>query len=342
MKVLFVGSLWEGSTALHRLKAFKKIRDIMVVAMDAKTHLKRRPFIDRLRHRLRCPADRNRINEELLDIASRTQPDWIIVDNVKNLTQPTLFQIKCHTGSKLAYYSHEDLMAWQHRTRQLDACWAEWDVFFTTKRFNVAELTAIGMRSPILMGNSFNPEVHRPMSRKEVGKEYEAFDAVFIGTCETRRRHSINRLAESGLQIVIYGGGWHPRYIHPSITLRPPVYEKAYAQALHTGKIGLGFLRKASRDLITTRSFEIPATKRAMLAEKTAEHDSAFTDGKEYIGFSCDEELIKRAHWLLQNTKIRNSVAQSGWERCQVSRYDTNDRMGYIIQCLQRYSQGLM
>src|SRR5262249_19920871 len=156
-----------------------------------------------------------------------------------------------------------------------------WDVFFTTKTYNVPELLARGVKRPILVGKSYDPETHRPLSASEVGEEFERFDAVFVGSYERPRLQSLNMLAAAGVKLVVYGdfpGG----KLDPRITSRPPEYAVKYTMALHTGKVALCFLRKLNRDRVTQRSVEIPASERPMVGERTDEHDAMFLPGKEY------------------------------------------------------------
>ena len=181
-----------------------------------------------------------------------------------------------------------------------------WDVFFTTKTYNVGELRASGVRHPVLAGNAFDPAVHRPLSAAEAGAEFEAFDLVFIGALERERCLSLNRLAEAGMTVLVHGPRFRwPSEPHPNITVRGLAFAEDYSRAAHHGKIALGFLRKINRDRITTRSIELPAMARPMLAETTDEHDAHFVDGAEYIGFVSDDDLVQKAKDLLADPERR-------------------------------------
>ena len=234
------------------------------------------------------------------------------------------------------------MTAWHNLTWPVRLTFPEWDLFFTTKTFNVPELRAFGVRDPVLVGNAFDPELHRPMSREEVGEEYERFDFVFIGTFEEDRFRYIRMLAEAGHTVAVYGNparrfsrGWE-KMRHERITVGPPALGVSYSRVMHHGKIALCFLRKMNCDRITTRSIEIPAMGRAMVAEKTEEHDAHFVDGVEYVGFSTDDEIVAKAGLLLSDSALRSRIAAAGKSRCWASGYTTTDRATRMIAELTR------
>src|SRR5262249_28722981 len=143
-------------------------------------------------------------------------------------------------------------MSWQLRRSLRD-----WDLFFTTKTFNLPELRVLGVRAPVLIGKAFDPILHRPIGREEAGQDFERYDLVFAGAYEQARCASINALAEAGLRVIVYGshiGGWRRSHLADSVELRPAIFEVGYRRAMHHGKIALGFLRKLNRDRITQRS----------------------------------------------------------------------------------------
>jgi hypothetical protein len=335
MRLLFVGPLFDGSTALQRAEAFKAIEGIEVFTLDSMYNLGKGSLTDRVRHRLRWPADRHNINRNLVAAANELRPEVIFIDSVRVVTPVTLKALRQSCAASLVFYSCDDITARHNSSRQLEACDPEWDIFFTTKSFNVPELKARGVRRPVLVGNSFDPKVHRAWTPEEIGDEFERFDAVFVGICENARRQSLNRLAEAGTSVVVYGDGWIPAKLHPQVTLRPSVYGQGYSRALHTGKLALCFLRKLNRDLVTTRSIELPGAARPMIAEKTWEHDELFDDGVDYISFSNDTELTERVGALLADEDARKALAQAGRERCIRSGYSTIDRASEMIRVIQ-------
>lgn len=345
MKLLYHGSLWDGSTARQRFEAFQRHPGINAVAHNAGSDLEPvRNLIVRLRWKIRWPSDVHRENERLIAAVDAERPDVVFVDNSRVVNKATLLRIRSICDPALVYYSPDDIVAAHNLSWPVRLTFPEWDVFFTTKKFNVPELKARGVRNPVLAGNAFDPALHRPMSREEVGEDYERFDLVFVGTFEKERFQSLKRLAAEGFSIAIYGNpaSRHGRdwsaIGHNRIRVGQPGYALDYSRLMHHGKLALCFLRKINRDRITTRSIEIPAMRRPLLAEKTGEHDLHFLDGSEYLGFRDDGELIKHIRYLLINEEERRRIAARGYARCFSSRYATADRACFMADAIRKVS----
>ena len=59
-----------------------------------------------------------------------------------------------------------------------------------------------------------------------------------------------------------------------------PLWAEAYAKAICSFDICLGFLNKTNRDLQTRRTVEIPACQGFLLAERTSEQLGLFEEGQ--------------------------------------------------------------
>jgi hypothetical protein len=332
MKLLYHARMWEGSTAVQRFEAFRRQPGITAIAHDVGAAGAPFNLLASVRWKLRWPSDQDRENDRLIQAVETEKPDVVFVDNSSCIARATLRKLREICDPLLVYHSPDDITAWHNLTWPVRLTFPEWDLFFTTKTFNVPELRALGVRVPVLIGNAFDPEMHRPMSREEVGEDYERFDLVFAGVFERDRFRCIRILAEAGHTIAVYGcparrfsRGWEMTP-HERITVGPLALGANYSRVMHHGKIALCFLRKMNRDRITTRSIEIPGMGRAMVAEKTEEHDSHFADGAEYLGFRDETELVDKVRALLADDGLRLKIAESGRARCFASGYTTADR----------------
>lgn len=345
MRLLYLGAMWHGSTTLQRLQAFSNSTGVHVVPFDTGARLGQPTNLyKRIRWKLCWPVDEHDENKRLVSSVTTERPDAVFIDSSRVIRGSTLELLRKLGVKCLVYYTPDDIIGAHNLSWPLRLTFPFWDVFFTTKTFNIPELKARGVRRPILIGKAFDPNLHKPLSREEVGDEYERFDVVFMGACEHARASSINSMAEAGLSAVVYGGrlgGWLKGTLHKNVTLREARFGQDYTKAMHHGKIALCFLRKMNRDRITQRTMEIAAMGRPMLAEKTDEHDQHFADGAEYVGFRSDEELIEKAHSMLSNNDWRIQLSKNILKRCHVSGYSTNDRANEMLEVIrERISRG--
>jgi spore maturation protein CgeB len=190
------------------------------------------------------------------------------------------------------------------------------DLVVTTKSYNAVELEELGARHVMFVDNAFEPTVHRPL--RPIRSDARDLDVVFVGSWESERASSIQALAESGIDIHVFGsGGWAKTaassnriHLHEGLVL-----DDAYSQVLSRAKIALGFLRKANRDLQTTRSVEIPACGAVLAAERTGEHARLFREDKEAVFFSSEAELVSTVGRLLDDDTERERIALAGLQR---------------------------
>jgi spore maturation protein CgeB len=340
-RLLYFGPQWAGSTSLQRLHAFQELEGVTATGVDNGAEIKRRTSLwhlpslwPRIRWRLRIPVDVNDENNRLIGAVDSLKPDIVVVDNSKVISRRTLKKLRAQGVAKLVYYSPDDLVARHNLSLPVRWSLPDWDIVCTTKTFNIAELAELGVRSPFLIGKAFDPALHRPLRVDQVGSDYEKFDAVFVGTYEPERCHSINFLAESGVSVVVYGsdkGNWNRGQLRTGIELRESVFDEEYVRAWHTGKVALCFLRKINRDNITQRTMEIAAIGRAMVAERTDEHDQHFIQGSEYLGFMDNDELVRSVRSLLTDDERRLAIAKAGRERCIKSGYSAKARAAVML-----------
>lgn len=328
--LLYFGPQWDGSTSLQRLRAFERLDGLRAVGIDSGARVGGTPSLwRRIRWRLRMPVDSLAENETLLAAVRNHRPEIVLVDNSKVIRTRTLGQLRNLGVQRLVYYSPDDIVAPHNLSLPLRASLPHWDIVCTTKTFNVPELAGLGVRRALLVGKSYDADLHQPMSRAEVGEAYETFDVVFVGTYERERARSLNALAAAGVRLVVYGedkGGWRAQQLDDSITLRRSVFGKEYVAAWHAGKIALCFLRKINRDRITQRTMEIAAIGRPMVAERTDEHDAHFEHGREYVGFSTDSDLCAAVTKLLGDEARRFELGAAGRRRCVAGGYSTDAR----------------
>lgn len=341
--ILFVGALWEGSTALQRMHALHELGH-HVVSLDYAT-----PEVKLLENRLynriigklyrmgihncRC-SDLAGINQQIIDCLKTNNFDVVFFDKCLTINIEIFKYIRNNQPRCLIIgYSLDDMYARHNQSRQFLDTLSQYDVFFTTKSYGVGELQSLGCKDVQFIGNAYDHHTHRLLPMADDDRLALGGKVGFIGAWEAERARSMYHLAQAGIEVRVWGEGWNRcRQKHANLRLEyRPIWAADYARGINSFDINLCFLRKLNRDLQTTRSIEIPACGGFMLAERTTEHEELFVEGVEAEFFSSDEELLRKTKYYLDNPSKRAQIASAGRARCLKSGYSYVDRMKQIL-----------
>lgn len=332
--VLYIGSLETGSNSYRRFQALSKIVK-RVDSVDTEKlimnsfyrvlhyHLNRGPGIVRLNRKVR------------LAVAASTY-DIIWVDNKTYLTPATLRFIKDQMpAAKIINVLTDDPFGkygkhWKLLKRTIKL----FDCFFVQRKVNINEFLHAGAKRVETCYRSFDPCYNRPLEFSGEDKKYYEVAVGFTGTYENVRAGYIAYLIKNGINVTVTGNGWpggefwdtiRPFYKGPSI------YGDAYIKSICGMHIALHFLRHANRDEQDSRTFEIPACRAFMIAERSDLHLELFSENKEAVYFSTKEELFQKVQYYLSHPLEANAIAEAGYQRCIRSGYTHEDRLLNII-----------
>jgi spore maturation protein CgeB len=335
-KIIFVGALWNGSTALHRMLALRSLAgEVIAVNSDPDpSAIPAASLLHRIQRRLVGPQDLTGANAQILSAAENTAPDILWIDKGLTIAPTTMRAVReRHPRCLMVGYSPDDMTNPGNQSRRFLDGLSEYDVYFTTKSYGVRELTTLGARHVIFIGNAYDSATHRPCT--PTMQQRAEFGGVvgFIGQWEAERSSSICALARAGVPVRVWGQDWTKcRCSAKSLRLeRRPIWGEHYSLALCSFDINLCFLRKSNRDRQTTRSVEIPACGAFMLAERTEEHLALFEEGKEAEFFAGDTELIEKVRYYIAHPDVRQAIATAGRERCLRSEYSNLARMRQML-----------
>lgn len=341
-RVLFVGDLRMGQTGAHRLKAMEdlgcQVTGITTVTPGS-TSLESKLW-SRLLRKVMGPCDTAGVNSQILKGIQRDDFDILWLDKTLTVTECTLQAVRMHRPTcKIVGYSPDDMYARHNQSKQFLKHLPLYNIYFTTKTYNVTELESLGCHKVHFIGNAFDPHTHRPMPVNTEEREYYGGPVGFIGTWERERAESMLKLAQKGIKVRIWGNGWNKyRFRNRNITIEgKAIYGDEYALAICAFDINLCFLRKCNRDLQTTRSVEIPACGGFMLAERTGEHLALFEEGKEAEFFDSDDELLDKVRYYQAYPDERQRIAAAGCARCLRSGYSNHDRMLEMLGYIKKY-----
>ncbi len=340
LRIVYAGSLFSGGTSAQRLADLRTLGH-QVVSIDTwGGHLEGEgcpPLAARALTKLGKSGE-NSINQELLAKVANFSPDLIWIDKGLKIRKSTLLRIKeISTSTCIVHYSPDDMLNPANQSQNYLAGLPVYDIHVTTKSYNVAELRELGARNVVFVEESYCPSVHRPVPVSVEDKARFGGPVGFTGYPEAQRQRSIEYLAGHGVPVRVWGP-WKRRRTACLQVEGRSLWRHAYAKAICAFDINLCFLRKANRDLQTSRSIEIPACGAFMLAERTEEHLGLFKEGEEAEFFSTDEEMLEKVRHYLVHSEEREKIAAAGRRRCLESGYRNVDRIAQVLDSYQRLS----
>ena len=336
LRILSVG-LSKGTTR-HRENALRELgHDVTGIASDPPGGFLKRQ-IYRAAHRLRRHLDLVGTNRAVRETLDERAFDVLWVDKGLTISPSTLVWAKRRLPRiSLVSYSPDDMFSSDLQSTRYRAGIPLYDLHVTTKSFNVDELPTLGARDVLFVNNAYDRVSHRPIELTESDRRRFSAPVGFVGTYEPERARVMLRMARDAIRVRIHGYGWHRmREHHPNLQItESQLLGIDYSKAINATDVNLAFLRKAYRDLQTTRSIEIPACGAFMLAERTSEHLELFEEGIEAEFFASYDELLSKCRDYILDPDKRMQVAAAGRARCLSDGYDNASVLGRVIEHLE-------
>jgi len=334
-RLLYWGTLSRGSTSLARSRALSVlVREYHAVNSDIilGEYLSRPPW-QRIKIRLAVPQLVKAVELQLNHECRRFRPDCVWIDQGVLVSRRILAAMRAG-GVRLVHYTLDSLRAPGLLTRVLRNALPEYDHCITSKAHELADYERLGARDVLLGYDGIDPDIHRPVKLTEAEQLQFGCDVVFIGQAMRSRADLIHAVSSrTAASVKIYGRGWR-RVLAPYALQHLDhgwVYGDEYARALCGAKIALGLLNDSVGDQQTTRSFEIPACRTFMLAERTTALCGLFREDREAVFFGSAEELSDKIQYYLRNDTERERIAEAGYQRVQDMRCSWRHRMGDLL-----------
>jgi spore maturation protein CgeB len=127
----------------------------------------------------------------------------------------------------------------------------------------------------------------------------EILKACFLGNPDDQRADFINKLAEAGVSMDVYGNFWDKFIDHRNITIYPAVYGDQLWMKLRQYRVQLNLMRIHNEDSHNMRTFEVPGIGGIMVAPDTPEHREYWENGKEVFLFKDLESCISQIRMVL-------------------------------------------
>lgn len=270
-----------------------------------------------------------RLNRALLDKATAACPDVLFIWRGTHVLPQTIQSLQ-ERGIYVVSYNNDDPFApmsgvktslhlrflWYWHIKMMRYA----DLVLVYRPINVAEAQTAGAKNVRVFPPYFIPKINRPVALTNEERRQYGCDVVFVGHYEPDgRERSLKALVDAGLSVKLYGGGYWSReilgdYANYFGKVRP-IRGLDYSKAICGAKLCLAFLSKQNRDTYTRRCFEIPASGRLLLCERTEDLKKMFVEDKEAVFFSSDKELVQKAKWLIDSPETVQMIADAGQKR---------------------------
>jgi hypothetical protein len=222
-----------------------------------------------------------------------------------------------------------------------------YDHVFNTKSYGLHDMQDAGVRQISFLEPGYDPELHRPLTLSKEDEEKYGCDVSFIGTWSPKKQAILSSLRQQlpQLKINIWGFQWEKS---GDTNLRTAirghgVIGDEYTKAICGASICLGLLSEAgqgssSGDLITARTFQIPACGAFMVHERNQEVLSYFDEGRDAEFFGGNEELAEKVSYYLAHPQRRQELAENGLRRSLSDGYSIDNRMRTVVEWLDAHT----
>lgn len=333
-QILYIGIYNDGSTSKMRADKIRRIlpdwemdvintdipkREMWCVWQSIGFRYKKGPLI-------------NKVNRYVLDSLEKHY-DLIWVDKAIYLTKKTTQKLR-HHADKLVHYTPDPAFTF-HRSKLFYESMPLYDYMVTTKSFELYDFVRVmGNKNKVLFATQgFDKALHRPLV--EWGKKK---GVAFIGHYEIERELPIEKLLQNGIDVILAGIGWdkfakshQSPYLH---YLGSGVFGEDYVRAISGCLYAWGSVSKWIPEKHTTRTFEIPACKTALLTERNDEIEGFFAED-EVIYYDGIENLIEKIKYYNEHTQELKTLVEKGYHKVQTGGFDYESIIRSLLQKIQ-------
>jgi hypothetical protein len=277
------------------------------------------------------PDPGDRLLSTARELARDWRPDVLFCFKTVRLDQQRLLDLPVPLK---VHYSPDDVSNSENVTADYLAHEQHWSLVVTTKRHNVEEIAARSGTKPLFVWSAFDPAWHHP---RPLQRPYTEYVAGFIGNARPDRLALVTRLSRRlGRDFLLAGERWSR--MSPTLarhaSVRGPRYGESFSSAVRAVRCNLVLLNAANRDSHTCRSFEVPAAGGLVLAERTADHQLLFDEGREALMFSSEDELLDLVACTGREPDRFAEIRRRGHERIVGGNHSYRYRAAEILDAL--------
>lgn len=331
MKILYSGHYSAGSTSRMRGEYLSELLapEKMIIADTDESFRKTNRIFRTIGWRYKIGPLISGINNRLEGaLASESKYDIAWIDKGVFIRPELVERIrsKCQI---LIHYTPDPAFLF-HKSTFFDKSIQLYDYLITTKSFELDYYRDRGAKNIIFSTQGFDPKMHKPSH-----EFHQKTGISFLGHREDNREVFLTKILEKKLPLVLAGRGWKKfafrhrtnKYLQ---FLGEGVYGTAYAYTISGTLMSIGFLSKWIPELHTTRTFEIPACRTALLTERNGEIRS-FLKEDEAVFYDDEYEFIAKIEMYFKKLTDLEKVTESGYNRIISGGYDYKTIMKTIL-----------
>jgi len=347
-RILCVGETWLGSDARASFAAFERLGQSIQVLDESHYVTNKWPgAIGKGLRRSFRPLLVNQLRRDVLRSIAEFKPHCLFVFK-GNWVHPNILE-SCRSQNVIAINYYPDVSFLSHGP-YIPRSLPLYDHVFNTKTYGVADMKSrLSIQHATFLEPGFDPELHQPVELTEAERGTYRCEVVFIGTWSPKKEALLSALRQElpKIDLKIWGCQWEKNR-SPNLAgaiIGREVTGPNYTRAIRGASICLGLLSEAGKgsssgDLITARTFQIPACRVFMLHERNPEVLRYFEEDREAAFFATPEELTQKVRHYLDHPAERERIAAAGLERALRDEYAIDGRMKVIVDWLGQRLNG--
>jgi spore maturation protein CgeB len=328
MKILLIG-LFQYSTC--EAAWARALRELGHEVIEISSYSSFSGLFGRFQNRFQLGPAIKAFNNKVIACASDNKPEVVLAYRSLSLLPATLISLrKILPSAMFVSYQNDNIFGalsnksyWRH----FKASIPYYDLQLVFRSSDEIRYMHLGAKRTYVLMHHFIPWLHKART----STDSFIYDIGFYGHAEPDYRiDCIEALSRIGdYRIAIKGQYWkkYGSHLSSQIKMGEPIFDDFYAQHLRQTRICLGFTSTWNCDEYTTRHFEIPACGSMLLAPRTNVAMSLYREDREACFFDSHVDLAEKARYYLKNEEIRQSIADAGKMRAQLSGYDIYSRM---------------
>jgi len=280
----------------------------------------------------RRPSRLRAFSREVVDRCRESRPAWVLATGVAPVEASALEALGA-LGIQRVMYLTDDPWNSSHRAEWFMEALPLYDLVFSPRRANLSDLERLGCRGVRYLPFAYAPEVHYP-DPPATPEEARVFgsDVIFAGGADADRVPYIRALLRSGFKVALYGGYWE-RFRSTRLHGRGDADPASLRKAIGGAKVALCLVRRANRDGLAMRSFEVPAIGACMLVEDTEEHREIFGPPDRAVAyFRSLDQMMRRMGGLLDDPVERGRLASEAHRLIVEGGHTYRDRLRCMLE----------